>query len=62
MTSQWYIQLRDEYICDWNRGSVFIPDQIIEKEIWEMKERKKNDDEYTSEDESDNWENQSIER
>ena len=62
MTSQWHIQLRDEYICDWNRESIFIFDQTIEEEIWKMKERKKNDDEYTSENESNDWENQSIEK
>ena len=62
MISQWHIQLRDEYICNWNHESIFILDQTIEEEIWEMKEKKKNDDEYISEDESNDWKNQSIER
>ena len=62
MTFQWHVQLRDKYICDWNRESIFILDQIIEEEIWEMKKRKENDDEYILENESDDWENQSIEK
>ena len=60
MTSQWYIQLEEEYIYNWNDESVFIFNQIIREKIWEQKERKKDDDKYTSRDESNDWKNQSI--
>ena len=54
--------MRNEYIYDWNHELIFILDQTIEEKIWEMKEKKKNDDEYISGNESSDWENQSIER
>ena len=61
MTFQWHVQLREKYIYNWNDESVFILNQIIEEKIWKMKEKKKNDYEYTLENEFNHWENQSIE-